>query len=73
MLITSSVPKNRVSQPQVLLQLRAVPRRLEQRGQEREPDHDRHEEEVVDRGEGELYPGEVDVHRLPPREGSVGR
>jgi len=54
---TYYVFRKRVSaRPQVLLSPAAMPRRLEQRCQERQPDRDRDEEEMVDRGECELNP-----------------
>src|SRR5215475_5847877 len=53
-------------QPQILLLPAAVPRRLQQRGQKGQPDRDRDEKEVVDRGERELHPRQVNVHRRRP-------
>ena len=51
----------------VLLALAAVPRGLQQRGQERQPDRDRDEEEMVDRHERELHPRQINVrHWSPP-------
>jgi len=51
-LITSSVTKNLV-------------RRLQQRGQEGQPDRDRDEQEMVDRRERELPPREIECHPAP--------
>ena len=54
-------------QPQVIITPGPVPRRLQQRGQERQPDRDRDEEEMIDRHKRELDPCQVDIrHRLPP-------
>jgi len=54
-------------QPQVVIAPAAVPRRLQQRGQERQADRDRDEEEMIDRHKRELHPRQVDVrHRLSP-------
>ena len=53
-------------QPQVLITLAAIPRRLQQRGQESQTDRDRDEEEMVDRHKGELHPRQVDVGHLHP-------
>ena len=54
-------------QPQVLILLAAIPGRLQQRGQERQPDRDRDEEEMIDRHERELHPRQVNVrHWSPP-------
>jgi hypothetical protein len=47
-------------QPQVLGMALAVPQRLQDRGQEGQPDRQGHEQEVVDRRGGELQPREVD-------------
>jgi hypothetical protein len=38
----------------------------QQRGQERQSDRDRDDEEMIDRHERELNPRQIDVHRLPP-------
>jgi hypothetical protein len=46
-------------QPLVLGTAAAMPGRLQQRGQESRPNRDRDEQEVVDRSERELHPGEV--------------
>ena len=51
--MSSSVPKNLVSRLSVG-SLVAVPARLQERDEEGEPDGDRHEQEVVDRGGREL-------------------
>ena len=64
-LITSSDAEE-PGQPQVIIAFGSVPRRLQQRGQEAQPDRDRHEEEMIDRHERELHPRQIDVHRLPP-------
>ena len=57
-------------QPQVIIAPAAVPRRLQQRGQERQTDRDRDEEEMIDRHKRELHPRQVDVrHRLSPVSG----
>ena len=47
-------------QPQVLILPGAIPGRLQQRGQERQPDRDRDEEEMIDRRERELNPRQID-------------
>jgi hypothetical protein len=60
-LMTSSVPKNLVSLRYSSF-LAPVPGRLQQCGEERQPDRDRHEQEVVDRRERELPPGQIGVH-----------
>src|SRR6202011_5568798 len=57
-------------QPQVIIAPAAVPRRLQQRGQERQTDRDRDEEKMIDRHKRELHPRQVDVrHRLSPVSG----
>ena len=57
-LINSSVPKNRVSRSHAVV-ARAVPDRLHDRHERREPERERDEQEVVDRRRRELEPGEV--------------
>ena len=52
-------------QPQILIAPGAIPRGLQHRDQERQPDRHRDEEEMVHGHEPELPPREVDVHLLP--------
>ena len=63
-------------QPQVVLPPAAVPGGLQQRGQERQADRDRDEEEMIDRHERELHPRQVNVvatSRLSSRRGLPDR
>ena len=61
-LIRISVPKKRVSRSQASSP-DAVPERLHDRDERREPERQRHEQEVVERGRRELDPGEIDGRR----------
>ena len=63
--MTSRVPKNRVSR-RYSASSGAVPGRLQQRGQEAQPDRHRDEQEVVDRGHRELEPRQVELTHRPP-------
>ena len=66
MLITRSVPKNRV-EPLCARIVGPVPHGLQDRDQERQPDRHRHEQEVVDRRGRELHPRQVHVaHACQP-------
>jgi hypothetical protein len=58
----SHSPRNVDSRKNAPSPLAPVPGRLQQCGEERQPDRDRHEQEVVDRRERELPPGQIGVH-----------
>ena len=61
-LISSNVPKNRVTRRYSGLPV-AIPRCLQHRDQERQPDRHRHEQEVVDARRRELPPRQIVGHR----------
>jgi hypothetical protein len=56
-------------QPQIFLTFAAVPRGLQQGGQESQADRDGNEKEMIDRRKRELPPSQINVGHLPLRSG----